>query len=63
MWQAEHNQNGWKCTSGDPENLNSTLQNTHRRETISVQSMLQGLFNQGELDMDLRTHLGETIPM
>ena len=41
------------------ENLYSALQNTHRGETISVQSMLQGLFNQSELNMHLRTYFGE----
>ena len=33
------------------ENLYSALQNTHKGETISVHSMLQGLFNQNELNM------------
>ena len=41
------------------ENLYSALKNTHRGEPISVQSMLQPLFIQSELNMYLRTHTGE----
>ena len=41
------------------ENLYSALKNTHRGEPISVQSMLQPLFIQSELNMYLRTHTGD----